>query len=200
MYAGSSVTKWAAYQSPPAFVLGFHGTDSLTVQEVINQKSRHLKASKKKFDWLGHGAYFWENDPERAMEWARAKHIPNPDILGGVIDLGLCLDLTTRIGCKEVAAAFRRLKKSFALSNKALAKNTVGKDKLRRELDCQVITFLHKDREEAGLPPYDSIRAAFPESEALYPGAGFSAKGHIQICVRSAKKCVKGYFKPIQSI
>jgi hypothetical protein len=115
------VTKWAAYQSPPAFVLGFHGTDSLTVQEVIHQKSRHLKASKKILISQVIRLTSGENDPERAMEWARAKHIPNPDILGGVIDSGLCLDLTTRIGCKEVAAAIRRLKKSFELSNKALA-------------------------------------------------------------------------------
>ena len=193
------MTKWTAYQSPPSVVLGFHGTNALTVRQVVTQEIHHLKPSTKKFDWLGHGVYFWENDPIRAHEWAKAKYFPNPDVLGGVLHLGLCLDLTTRTGSTEVAKAYQSLNASFRLSNKKLPENTIGADRLRRELDCQVILFLHECRRMAGLPMYDSVRAAFPESSRLYPGAGFTSKGHIQICVLYPRKCIKGYFKPIPS-
>ena len=134
----------------------------------------------------------------RALEWANEKLKPNPDVVGGVINLGFCLDLTTRTGCNAVAEAYQELQKTFRASQKQLPNNTIGKDKLRRELDCLVIMYLHKYRQMAGLPPYDSVRAAFPESDPLYPGAGFSAKGHIQICIRNTAKCIKGYFRPLK--
>jgi hypothetical protein len=100
------VTEWSAYLEPPGMVLGFHGTEDLTADAVVNQKVRHLTPSQQTHDWLGHGVYFWENDPQRA---------------------------------------------------------------------------------------------AFPESEPLYEGAGFRKKNHIQICIRNATKCIKGYFKPIRA-
>jgi hypothetical protein len=40
------------------------------------------------------------------------------------------------------------------------------------------------------------VRAAFVEGGQLYPDAGFSAKSHIQICVRNVA-CIKGYFRPL---
>lgn len=63
--------NWGAYQFHPAFVLGFHGTEKATVDAVVKQQDRiHLAPSTKSYDWLGHGVYFWENDPARGLEWA----------------------------------------------------------------------------------------------------------------------------------
>ncbi len=36
----------------------------------------------------------------------------------------------------------------------------------------------------------------FQEGAPLYPGAGFSTKNHIQVCVRDPS-CIRGYFRPI---
>jgi len=59
-----------------------------------------LLPSEKAYDWLGSGIYFWENDPERELEWATAKAesgaYSEPFVLGAIIDLGNCLDLITR--------------------------------------------------------------------------------------------------------
>ena len=41
---------------------------------------------------------------------------------------------------------------------------------------------------------YDK-RTVFLEGLDLYPGAGFKAENHIQVCVRNPN-CVKGYFLP----
>jgi hypothetical protein len=69
-------------------------------------------------------------------------------------------------------------------------------DRLGRFRDRAVIEFMHTLRAQGGLPAYDTVRAAFPEGDRLYDGAGFTARSHIQIAVRNPA-CIKGYFKPI---
>lgn len=73
-----------------------------------------------------------------------------------------------------------------------------GQDVPLRRLDCAVIRFLHKEREDAGYEPFDTVRPAFVEGEPLYAGSGFAAKNHIQICVRNTA-CIKGYFRPLNA-
>jgi len=95
------VADWSAYQFHPAFVLGFHGTTKSVFRQVVMQSPQaHLQVSRQPYDWLGPGAYFWEQDPERGLEWARQHprrgSRAQPAVVGAVIDLGLCLDLTTR--------------------------------------------------------------------------------------------------------
>jgi hypothetical protein len=48
------------------------------------------KQCDNEYDWLGNGIYFWEHSPERARRWAGADGI----VIGAVIQLGNCLDLT----------------------------------------------------------------------------------------------------------
>ena len=150
------------YQVQPSFVLGFHGTEKTVVDDVIGGKTSHLTKSAGKFEWLGHGIYFWENDPQRGMEWALTgnpkKKIVKPAVVGAVIDLGRCLDLTSRVGLDEVTIAHQMLVDSYALTSATLPSNTGGKDKFKRELDCQVIEALHQYRKATGQFPYDSVR------------------------------------------
>lgn len=195
-------SPWALYQRYPSFVLGFHGTEKSLVDEVVAGKTDHLKKSDGKYEWLGHGIYFWENDPQRGLEWAQSGNTKNkidePDVAGAIIDLGLCLDLTTRMGLDEVAEAYAMLHDSYAKAGKTLPLNTGGKDKFKRELDCQVIQALHLYRKDHKLPPYDSVRAPFPEDDPLYEGSGFRIRNHIQLAIITTD-CIKGYFRPIIS-
>ena len=57
------------YSKLPNLVLGFHGCDQSVYEEVII-KNGMLNKSENTYDWLGHGIYFWENNPKRALEWA----------------------------------------------------------------------------------------------------------------------------------
>ncbi len=193
-------SHWARYQRHASFVLGFHGTESTTVETVVSGKTTHLKKSEGRFEWLGHGVYFWENDPQRGLEWAQSgnarKRIEIPAVVGAIIDLGHCLDLTTRAGLDEVRESYATLRDIYAAVDLILPANAGGKDKFKRELDCQVIEALHLYREDKGLPKYDSVRAPFPEDEPLYAGAGFRQRNHIQIAVINTD-CIKGYFHPI---
>jgi len=76
-----------------SFVLGYHGCDEKVGRRVVAE-GLALEQSKKDYDWLGPGVYFWESDPVRALEWARAKAdkgvIDAPFVVGAVIDLA-CL-------------------------------------------------------------------------------------------------------------
>ena len=194
---------WALYQRQPAFVLGFHGTDDVVVNQIVSQKTPHLVKSQDVTEWLGHGIYFWENDPQRALNWARNGKtkglVKTPGALGAVIDLGLCLDLTTTTGLEEVSRAFTTLSDSYFLAGLELPKNTGGPDKARRELDCKVVETLHAYRKDHSMPAYDSVRAFFPEDDTLYDNSGFRKRNHIQICVIKPEHCIKGYFKPIKT-
>lgn len=191
---------WELYEYQPAVVIGFHGCDLKVGEGLLRGEIRHLEPSRKKWDWLGHGIYFWEGNPQRALEWAlqrqAAGQIGEPFVIGAVIDLKHCLDLLDSSGPHQVAEAHRTLVDMYHLTGLALPENRGGADNAVRMLDCSVINNLHNIRSGSGLPPYDSVRAMFPEGDALYPGAGFRDKNHIQLCVRD-KSCIKGYFRPI---
>lgn len=196
------------YSLLPSFVLGFHGCDR-EVGEAVVEGSMALKPSDNEHDWLGPGTYFWENSPDRALSYvsmlkerrARAvKPIRTPFVVGAVIDLGYCLNLTDEKALKEVEAAHEALKSSLEAVNQSLPNNQPGffgdADLLKRNLDCAVFRALHSLRKEQGLSNYKSIRSPFLEGGSLYPGAGFRKETHIQICVRDPS-CIKGYFRPL---
>ena len=200
------------YQRVPGLVLGFHGCDESVGEDVLQGATRHLNHSSNDYDWLGRGIYFWENDPNRAWEFAeeasRATHltkgsIRKPFVLGAVIDLGLCLNLQDRKGLQEVENAYELLAVAHDLAGGSMPQNK-GDALAARYLDCAVLEFLHSTREVlnkrkgsvGNYPPYDTTRAAFPEDDPLYDGAGFRRKNHVQISVRNVA-CIKGYFRPI---
>lgn len=84
------------YSRRTNLIIGFHGCDEDVANKVVMGED-NLKASENDYDWLGHGVYFWENNQERALQWAvdnskrKGSNIKNPAVLGAVIDLGFCL-------------------------------------------------------------------------------------------------------------
>lgn len=132
-------SPWTLYQRQPSFVLGFHGTEKAIVDGLLSGQEKHLSSSKGLYEWLGHGIYFWENDPQRGLDWAlngnAKKKIIDPDVVGAILDLGHCLDLTTQTGLTEVHEAFTTLQRTYATLDQPLPSNKGGKDKVMRELD-----------------------------------------------------------------
>lgn len=193
------------YSVLPSFVLGFHGCDAATADQVFAGKS-HLKKSTNKWDWLGSGIYFWENNPQRALEYAKqlkkqpergSTPINKPAVIGAVIDLGYCLNLLDEKSIQFVKSANEvYLATCMAEGAKpAENKNIEGsKELLLRYRDCAVIESLHTYRKETGVSAFASVRGIFSEGKAIYKNAGFHAKSHIQICIRNPN-CIKGYFR-----
>lgn len=188
------------YSKLPNLVIAFHGCDQSVFDKVIINHE-HLNASNNDYDWLGNGIYFWEQNLERAWQWAndgcKRGKINNPAVIGAVIDLGKCLNLTD-------GGSILKLKKQyeyFSLSmkildiplpvNKNVPNNT---DVLLRRLDCAVIESLHAVNTDS---PFDSVRGVFFEGDPIYDGSEFREKTHVQLCIRNPN-CIKGYFAPIK--
>jgi hypothetical protein len=78
-------------------VFGFYGYDGSVFADVV-QYGTSLTWSTNDYDWLGSGIYFWEQNLSRAWKWAedlaRRDKIDTPAVIGAVIDLGNCLNLT----------------------------------------------------------------------------------------------------------
>ena len=50
------------YKNRNNLIFGFHGCDRSLCDSLVNNKTRKLNYSENKYDWLGKGMYFWEND------------------------------------------------------------------------------------------------------------------------------------------
>lgn len=186
------------YQKLPNLVLAFHGCDRSVFEEVI-VKGGHLRQSQNDYDWLGHGIYFWEQNYQRAFEWAQmSPKIKDPAVIGAVIDLGYCLNLTDSASSDILRKGFEILKFRCEAANIQLPKNRPSKktnDILLRDLDCAVIQQIH-DYKKTDPPDYDSVRGIFTEGDEVYPGACFQEKTHVQLCIVNPN-CIKGYFSPL---
>jgi hypothetical protein len=193
------------YPAKPGFIIGFHGCDLKVRDKLVTGKTT-LRSSNNSYDWLGNGIYFWENNQERALDFAgelkgksaSKSGIKIPAVVGAILDIGFCLDLLDA----EYIALVKESHKTLEESCKKLGlpmpvNNNVGSstDLLLRNLDCAVIQNLHLERERNDMRPFDSVRGAFIEGSPLYTNAGFHEKNHIQICVRNPN-CIKGYFIP----
>ena len=191
----------------PNLVIGYHGCDRDTFESVL-YRHEPMKKSENDYDWLGHGIYFWENNYERAYDWAKEmavrkrRDVNNVAVIGAVLDLGACLNLTDGYSIRHVKNAFDGYKMYSLDSGKPVAKNmSIGNssDLLLRNLDCAVIQWLHKFLNDAGEEPFDSVRGIFLEGKELYPNSGFNDKTHVQLCVVN-DDCIKGLFAPEQYV
>ena len=57
-------------------VVGYHGCEEEFARDLLleNVKIPKWKPSRNSWDWLGHGIYFWEHTPARALRWARERY------------------------------------------------------------------------------------------------------------------------------
>ncbi len=185
-----------------SFVLGYHGCERAVAEKAVRGDIELLQ-SKKDFDWLGNGSYFWESDPQRAKEWAdwkvEAGKFKHATVIGAVIDLGNCLDLTNRDDIELLKIAHRSFirhqkKAGLPVPKNRSAKGEPNADRVLRFLDCAVIRHLHMAIDEMdGIPSFETVRGMFSEGKRLYSGCGFREKSHVQIAVRD-NKCIKGIF------
>ncbi len=198
------------YSSRSNILIGFHGCDESARDELLT-KPKNVKISEKPFDWLGHGFYVWENNYDRALEWAKDKQkrgkIKKASVVGVVFTLDYCLDLIDSEFIKMLSIYYRLMEKDFSYIGKDLPKNKdvkedEHKDLLIRELDCAVIQYLHqkikeeiKNDKNTSIKEFDSARGVFTEGGPAFPGAGVQKKSHIQICIRNMN-CIKGFFLP----
>jgi hypothetical protein len=184
-----------------AFVLGYHGGEAETAERLLRNES--FQPSANDYDWLGPGIYFWEANPDRALDWARdlcqrktrSDGQPRqPAVVGAAIDLGFTLDLLSSNGIQAVEQSYGDYQEFVAASGANMPENVGGAAMLARHLDCAVIKFIHALRKEQNEAAFDTVRGIFAEGEHIYPNSGFRKKTHVQICVCNPD-CIKGVFR-----
>jgi hypothetical protein len=208
------------YDTRPNLIIGFHGCDKYAAEALINDPNT-IKISDEPHDWLGHGMYFWENNQERARQWAverqlrKKQPVADAAVIGAVLQLGYCCDLTDSRFIGLLKEHYKAMEDFYSKSRTPLPVNRdlptdPHKNKLLRVLDCTVIEFMHnyfaeqyaKDIKAQGfsdLKIFDSTRGVFTEGGPIYSGAEIFEKTHIQICIRNSN-CIKGFFLPRKEI
>ena len=223
------------YDVKPNLVLGFtssHNVFSMVsvlaspimgceraIRDQLLNKPDQIIISKKPYDWLGHGMYFWENNYSRALQWAEDKKkrgaIETPAVIGAVLYLGYCCDFLDSKCIQKLKDSHELMTVVYKAVGKQLPQNKdlphdKHQDRILRELDCAVIEFMHNkfsmheqsEMKEKGFTEnkiFDSTRGVFTEGGPAFEGAGIFAKSHIQICIRNLN-CIKGFFLPRQEI
>jgi hypothetical protein len=186
---------------PSGLVIGYHGCDADVADAVVNRRLQ-FQPSRNDYDWLGHGIYFWQDDPQCAWDWAlkqsqtKGGHIRKPAVLGATIDVGNCFVAARADHIGMLRSAHERLQIYYESLGLDLPRN-VGRGWANRKLVCLVFEFMHRQLAEATLPAFDTVLAYFPEGKALYPGAAIRHQDHVQICVRSPASVI-GWFMPTQ--
>jgi hypothetical protein len=202
------------YDVRPNLVIAFHGCDVRVRDKLLNNPDE-IVISQKPYDWLGHGMYFWENNYERAMQWAEDKKrrgaIAVPAVIGAVLQLRYCCDLTDSKFINRVTKAYQLMVKEYKAGGKEMPRNRdlphdKHKDKLLRDLDCATIEFMHDQQQVdfhddvkrlgfSNLKLFDSTRGIFTEGGPAFEGSDIMAKTHTQLCVRNFN-CIQGFFLP----
>jgi hypothetical protein len=184
-------------------VIGYHGCDREDgVLAISNRKP--LRPSNQKHDWLGNGTYFWESDLQRAREWAEYKRDHNkckePFVVGAIIRLGNCFDLTRRSNLDILASAYQGFAAAQAAAGVKMPENknspnVRSRNKVIRTLDCAVLNYLCETISETG-QDFDTIRGVFVEGDPVYDGSEIFHKTHVQIAVRNPD-CIEAMFLPV---
>jgi hypothetical protein len=206
------------YDVRPNTIVGFHGCE-LSIRNKLISNPNIIEISKKPYDWLGNGFYFWENNYTRAFQWANDKYnrgeIIIPAVLGAVLQLGNCCDFLDSKFTGLIESYYPAMAEEYQQAGKPLPKNLEArddgnKDKLLRLLDCATIEYMHKsitenyfsdinNKNHSQFKVFDSVRGVFSEGGPAFPGAGIKKKSHIQICIRNLN-CIKGFFIPREEI
>jgi hypothetical protein len=168
-------------------ILGYHGCKPSFAEALIRGEIpiADWKPSENEWDWLGHGIYFWEEAPIRARDWQG-----KGGVVGAIIQLGNCLDLTDIEATELLSVQFEALRKLYRLQGRKLPKN----QKMRGDLDCLVINELAAAVDETP-PKYDTVRSPFLEGQPAFEGSRILRESHIQIVVRSIESII-GVFRP----
>lgn len=205
------------YDIRPNLIIGFHGCEEEVKNKLITA-SGTIQISEKPYDWLGHGMYFWENNYDRALQWAKDKkkrgEIKVSAVVGAVIQLGYCCDFLDSRYIELLKTYYELMESRYKFLGEELPKNKdlpqdAYKDKILRVLDCTTIEYMHSrifkqyqsDMFISGhsdVKIFDSTRGVFTEGGPAFNGAGIFEKSHIQICVRNPD-CIKGFFNPRKS-
>jgi hypothetical protein len=203
----SEVALLARFDDYHRTVVGYHGTGLSTALRIVN-RVEGFRWSRRSFDWLGHGIYFWEYAPEQARNWAmlrrqqlRKKKKPTADdirradepiaVVASMIRLGFCFDLLEPYNVKYLLSVFEEYRQTMELAEEPLPEN----NRKYRKLDCAVFEYAYKVINTAPEhPSVDAARGVYVPAggvRRVWDASWISRDTHIQLCVRNPA-CILG--------
>lgn len=101
-------------------IIGYHGCERAFAHDVLLGKTpiASWQPSQNVWDWLGHGIYFWEHSPQRALRWAQ-ESCADPAVVGAVVQLGRCFDLLDESVTALLGDGYTKLADAFSQQSKA---------------------------------------------------------------------------------
>jgi hypothetical protein len=173
-------------------VLGYHGCDPAFAEKLLKAEIPidDWKPSTNDYDWLGHGIYFWEYAPERALTWTNRPSAVKGGVIGAIIQLENCLDLTDIQDTQLLGGSFENVRSEFEREGIDLPVNQSG----RNRLDCLVINHLTKKAADDGIP-FQTVRCPFLEGGEVFPGSMIRSHSHVQLVVINPAN-ILGVFRP----
>jgi hypothetical protein len=167
---------------------GFHGTSKRAAESILRDG---FKMSRNDYDWLGDGAYFFQDAPLHAWDWAEEHFGDEAAVVGSIIRLENCmdfLDIQWTTVLSEIYDSFLTLLKRAGLP---LPTQTSG----AHRLDRGVINYAVGVLSERGIS-VRCVRAAFLEGVPIYPNSALFNRAHIQIAVRDAMLIEESWILP----
>jgi hypothetical protein len=165
--------------------IGFHGTSAEAAQRIL---SAGFEISRNEFDWLGDGAYFFQDAPARALEWARQRFGADAAVIGAEIDLENCIDLLDVPWHIQLARAYPRYKAELDQRGLPLPRQSAGAHRLDRSVMNYVIGLLQKEGSVV-----NCVRAAFAEGLPAFPGSALLNRSHVQISARTPRVILRSW-------
>lgn len=212
MFAAPSFVR-----SPEGEIVGYHGTTLSSARSIVERKVSpdYWKASNNQHDWLGPGAYFFQDAPIRALLFAekRSEQFTTPQspsdppaVIRARFKLGCCLDLLDAAAATYVRLVHKLMKRDgLSLPSQLEMKPRVdprerikigpgrfrGVDPgIRHLLDREAIrktVLILKQYENITV---NSVRCAFIDGHPLYPTSWIFDLSHVQVCVREPRRCI----------
>lgn len=180
-------------------IIGYHGCTATTAARIARGEA--FSPSNNDYDWLGHGVYFWEHGPDRALRFIRdklrrEKRREKPAVVGAVVHLGVCFDLLDTRFASDLGRAYRDFEDHLTSRGHDIPRNRGTAPELKlRHLDCAVLNWYLLGLEADGID-YQTVRGCFVEGGPAFPGSGIERESHIQVAVRDPS-CILGTFRPI---
>jgi hypothetical protein len=160
-------------------IVGYHGCTATTAGRIL--KGAPFSPSNNDYDWLGHGVYFWEHGPDRALRFIqeklrREKRCDKPAVVGALLQLGLCFDLLDTKFTTGLAHDYPRFVTSLRAVGCTIPRNQgLAPDLKLRYLDCMMINWCLSGREADGLR-YQTVRGCFVEGGLPFPARASKAR------------------------
>lgn len=169
-------------------VIGFHATTEENGLSIVREG---FNRSHNRYDWLGTGAYFYQEAPGSAVHWAKSERhegtTENPFIIVAEIDWDGFLDLLDVGWADVLRTTYDRLnskaKRAFTIVQQKQKAYEPQKRALAHPLDRYVleatIRLLRGKRVHIR-----AVRAVFLEGKPIFEKSHLLDRAHVQIAVR----------------